>query len=294
MRVLDVCTGSGQVARAAIEVVGIQGSVVGLDGSLGMVAEARQFVPIPLMQGYVERLPVAAQQFDAVTMGYALRHVADLRLVFQEYFRILKPGGRLLVLEFTKPSSKCMYHAARVYLRRVVPAVARLKGRDARTLMEYFWDTIENCVPPEVILQALGEAGFSDRSARFGQIDLFSEYTASRPSELSRPGRARERIPPSKGGEQVPAPVPRGDRGEAGGFPARVVPALAGKCGGSVVQTESHHRRRARLSTWPAPFSGLAGSCRSHAGSKTRDEAVCAVEEAREAGYGSRLEPENV
>ena len=181
MRVLDVCTGSGQVARAAIEVVGTQGSVVGLDGSLGMVAEARQFVPIPLMQGYVERLPVAAQQFDAVTMGYALRHVADLRLVFQEYLRVLKPGGRLLVLEFTKPSSKWMYHAARVYLRRVVPALARLKGRDARTLMEYFWDTIENCVPPEVILQALGEAGFS-APARFGQIDLFSEYTASRPS----------------------------------------------------------------------------------------------------------------
>ena len=181
MSVLDVCTGSGQVARAAIEVVGAQGFVVGLDGSLGMVAEARQFVPIPLMQGYVERLPVAAQQFDAVTMGYALRHVADLRLVFQEYLRVLKPGGRLLVLEFTKPSSRWMYHAARVYLRRVVPALARLKGRDARTLMEYFWDTIENCVPPEVILQALGEAGFS-APVRFGQIDLFSEYTASRPS----------------------------------------------------------------------------------------------------------------
>lgn len=180
MRVLDVCTGSGQVARAAIELVGTQGLVVGLDGSLGMVAEARKEVSIPLAQSYVEYLPIAAQQFDAVTMGYALRHVADLRLVFQEYLRVLKPGGSLLILEFTKPRSKWMYHAARIYLRQVVPAVARLKGRDARTLMEYFWDTIENCVPPEIILQALGEAGFSV-PARFGQIDLFSEYTASRP-----------------------------------------------------------------------------------------------------------------
>jgi demethylmenaquinone methyltransferase/2-methoxy-6-polyprenyl-1,4-benzoquinol methylase len=179
MRVLDVCSGSGQVARAAAGLVGPDGWVCCLDASLCMLKEARQFVEAPLTQAFVERLPVADRTFDALTMGYALRHVADLKQTFEEYRRVLKPGGRLLVLEFTKPRSRVMYHICRLYLRRVVPAMARLRGRDAKTLMEYFWDTIENCVPPETILAALDAAGF-DQVDRFGQIELFSEYTATR------------------------------------------------------------------------------------------------------------------
>jgi len=180
MRVLDVCSGSAQVARAAEQIVGGNGWVCCLDASLCMLREARQFVAAPRTQGFVESLPVADETFDAVTMGYALRHVSDLGVTFAEYRRVLKPGGRLLVLEFTKPRSRLMYLICRFYLRRVVPAMARLRGRNARTLMEYFWDTIDNCVPPETILGALETAGFRDVD-RFGQIELFSEYTATKP-----------------------------------------------------------------------------------------------------------------
>jgi demethylmenaquinone methyltransferase/2-methoxy-6-polyprenyl-1,4-benzoquinol methylase len=180
MRVLDVCTGSGQVARAGIEMVGPSGRVACLDASLGMLYEASRIIDAPLIQGYVERLPIAGGSFDAVTMGYALRHVAELNATFREYHRVLRPGGRLLVLELTRPQSRFMYHGARFYLKRVVPAVSRLKGREARTLMEYFWDTIEDCVSPETILDAMATAGF-EAPRRFGQIELFSEYTATRP-----------------------------------------------------------------------------------------------------------------
>ena len=179
MRVLDVCMGSGQVSRAAVGLVGEHGWVCGLDASINMLREARSCVSIPITQAFVEKLPVANESFDAITMGYALRHVADLRETFAEYRRVLRPGGRLLVLEFTRPSSRIMFMLARFYLRRVVPAFARLKGRDARTLMEYFWDTIENCVPPEVILEAMVDVGFAEPK-RSGQIELFSEYLAVR------------------------------------------------------------------------------------------------------------------
>jgi len=179
MRVLDVCTGSGQVARSGIEMVGPNGWIACLDASLGMLYEASRVVGAPLVQGYVEHLPIAGGTFDAVTMGYALRHVADLNATFREYYRVLRPGGRLLVLELTRPQSRFMYHGARFYLKRVVPAMARLKGREARILMEYFWDTIENCVSPETILGAMATAGF-EAPRRFGQIELFSEYTAVR------------------------------------------------------------------------------------------------------------------
>ncbi len=177
MRVLDVCSGSCQVARAAEEIVGENGWVCGLDASLGMLREGRQFVSAPLAQAFVERLPIDSGVFDAVTMGYALRHVSDLEMTFREYFRVLRPGGRLLVLEFTKPRSTLMFHLSRLYLRRIVPALARLRGRNARTLMEYFWDTIENCVPPETIIEAMRASGFKEIT-RSGQIQLFSEYLA--------------------------------------------------------------------------------------------------------------------
>jgi len=179
MRVLDVCTGSGQVSRAAVDLVEDEGWVCGLDASMNMLRASRPFVSTPLVQALAEMLPVADQSFDAITMGYALRHVADLRATFREYHRVLRPGGRILILEFTRPRSRIMYSLSRFYLRKIVPAVARLKGRDAKLLMEYFWDTIENCVPPETILAALADSGFCSPS-RTGQIELFSEYLAIR------------------------------------------------------------------------------------------------------------------
>lgn len=180
MRVLDVCSGSCQVARAAEDIVGHEGWVCALDASLAMLREGRNFVSAPLTQAFVERLPIVDGAVDAITMGYALRHVADLETTFKEYFRVLKPGGRLLILEFTKPRSKVTFKISRFYLRRVVPALARLRGRKARTLMEYFWDTIENCVPPETIIEALRASGF-ENVGRSGQIQLFSEYLAFKP-----------------------------------------------------------------------------------------------------------------
>lgn len=179
-RVLDVCIGTGLVARAARDLVGAGGEVVGLDASLGMLFEARRVIPMPLVQGYVEKLPLDGERFDFVTMGYALRHVADLRSTFAEYRRVLKPGGKLLVLEMTRPRSRARYRLLRFYLRSVVPALARLRGRDARTIMQYFWDTIDACVPPETIVTAMAGAGLAVPE-RFVLFDLFSEYTAVRP-----------------------------------------------------------------------------------------------------------------
>jgi demethylmenaquinone methyltransferase/2-methoxy-6-polyprenyl-1,4-benzoquinol methylase len=146
-----------------------------------MLIEARKYVDVPLVRGLVENLPFPDDFADAITMGYALRHVADLRATFREYLRVLKPGGRLLLIEFARPRSRVMYYVLRAYLGTVVPALARFKGRDARQMMRYFWDTIEACVPPETILDNLGKAGF-EKAAKYGQIELFAEYTATKPA----------------------------------------------------------------------------------------------------------------
>ena len=183
MRLVDVGTGTGVIARRAQDLVGPEGEVLAVDPSAGMLEQARAAGVVNTATGQGEALPAADGHFDMLTMGYALRHVADLRMAFGEYHRVLAPGGRVLLLEITPPRSRLGYHLLRFYLRRVVPLVTRVfrRSRDAQVLMHYYWDTIENCVPPETILAALRDAGFEqvDRHVIFG---IFSEYSAVKPS----------------------------------------------------------------------------------------------------------------
>lgn len=179
MRVIDVAVGTGLTARAALNATEGAVAVIGVDASLGMLREARAAGSvISLVRGLAEELPLATHTFDFLTMGYALRHVADLRTTFREHHRILKPGGRLLILELTRPSdSGVRYVLTRVYLKHVVPLLAQFgpDGSGARKLMEYYWDTIDHCVPPETVVSALRDAGFQEVERRLF-VGVFSEY----------------------------------------------------------------------------------------------------------------------
>ena len=180
MDVLDLATGTGIVARAAAELAGAE-RVTGLDPSAGMLDQARRQGPLRYVQGFAEKLPFRSRAFDFLSMGYALRHVADLRTTFREAHRVLRPGGKFLVLEITPVRSRVGFAAMRVYLRHVVPILAGALTRspDTKRLFRYYWDTIENCVPPETILGALREAGFAGAERRTVQ-GMFSEYLASK------------------------------------------------------------------------------------------------------------------
>ena len=99
-KLLDVATGTGLVARSAIDVLREPPAVVGLDSSGGMLRKARRTLTSPLVQGRAEALPFRSDRFDLLSMGYALRHVAELEVTFREFLRVLKPGGRLLIVEY--------------------------------------------------------------------------------------------------------------------------------------------------------------------------------------------------
>ncbi len=178
MKILDVATGTGVVARAACKVRGDRAGVVGLDPSIGMLLQARQN-EVSLMQAGAESLPVRDASFDMITVGFALRHFADLRVAFAEFRRVLRPGGTLLILEITPPRSRFSRAALGVYMGRIVPLLARIwTGRnDAATLMRYYWDTTRTCVPPDSILSALSETGFSEPRREIS-LTIFSEYSA--------------------------------------------------------------------------------------------------------------------
>ena len=181
MQLLDVGFGTGLVAREALTLVGAEGGVVGVDPSPGMMSQAR-LAGVELVTGIAEKLPRPDASADFVSMGYALRHIADVQAAFGEFHRVLRPGGRLLVLEITKPANRVGTALLKGYMRAVVPTIARVVGhtrRDTAQLWRYYWDTIEACIPPERVIAALRDAGFGD-VRRTPTLGIFSEYTATR------------------------------------------------------------------------------------------------------------------
>lgn len=177
MKVLDVATGTGLVAREALSIVGPEGSVTGLDPSAGMLEQART-LEFGIVRGLGERLPFCDASFDFVSMGYALRHVADLPALFGEMKRVLRPGGTACVLELTRPRNPTAATSLRLYMTRIVPAIARVAGRPgAGELMRFYWDTIDACVQPHAVLAAMKAAGF-ERPQRVTAMRMFSDYTA--------------------------------------------------------------------------------------------------------------------
>jgi demethylmenaquinone methyltransferase/2-methoxy-6-polyprenyl-1,4-benzoquinol methylase len=182
MRVLDIGTGTGLTAREAAHLAGASAQVIGVDPSAGMMERAKVPAGVRLMCGTAEEIPSPASSADFISMGYALRHVADLSSVLREFMRVLAPGGRVCLLEITAPDSRLQRAALKAYMRGVVPLMARCMAahRDMPKLMRYYWDTIENCAHPSLILAAMCDAGLVD-VYRHVDLGIFSDYCGRKP-----------------------------------------------------------------------------------------------------------------
>ncbi len=182
--VLDVGIGTGLVAREALKLIGPAGKLVGVDPSAGMMDQVK-LPGVELVQGVAEALPRPDASCDFVSMGYAMRHISDVAAAFGEFHRVLRPGGRVVVLEITKPEGRVATALLKGYMRAVVPLIARVVGRrrDTSELWRYYWDTIEACIPPEQVVQTLADAGFRD-VRRNASLGVFSAYTAIKPDHF--------------------------------------------------------------------------------------------------------------
>jgi demethylmenaquinone methyltransferase/2-methoxy-6-polyprenyl-1,4-benzoquinol methylase len=182
MSVLDVGVGTGLTARQAALLAGASGQVRGIDPSSGMIQMAKVPASVQLLLGSAEAIPAASQSADFLCMGYALRHIADMSAAFREFMRVLKPGGRICLMEITRPEGRAARALLKAYMRGVVPFLAGIVGENADSpkLMRYYWDTIDACAPPNEILRAIREAGFVE-DYRFVVLGIFSEYCARKP-----------------------------------------------------------------------------------------------------------------
>jgi demethylmenaquinone methyltransferase/2-methoxy-6-polyprenyl-1,4-benzoquinol methylase len=208
MVLVDVGVGTGLVAREAAVIVGDPTRVIGVDPSPGMLEHAQVPVGVRLLAGSAEHLPVADASVDFVSMGYALRHLDDLATAFGEFRRVLRPGGTLSILEITVPRNAWGRWALKTYMRRIVPWLAsRLsKHRDTPELMRYHWDTIEACLPPSAVMEAMRRAGFGavDRDVEMG---IFSAYRGQKlPTEKHVSPLTIASSPAPAGGLGIPLP----------------------------------------------------------------------------------------
>jgi len=155
-RVLDACCGTGDLAIAARKAGA--GSVVGVDFSEGMLARARGKAPeLEWVQSDVLTLPFEDASFDAAVVGFGVRNVEDLEAGLRELRRVLRPRGRLGILEITTPRG-FLAPFYRVWFDRIVPLLGRLlPGGDAYT---YLPASVRRFPGPEELVSLLERCGF--------------------------------------------------------------------------------------------------------------------------------------
>jgi|SRR5437870_4354101 len=182
-RVLDVCAGTADVALAArpgaARVVGIDFSGAMLALGLQKVRAAGESGRIALVRGDAMRLPAADQSVDAVTVAFGIRNVQRPDIACAEMARVLRPGGRLAILEFGVPRIPGIKRLYLWYFTHVLPRIGRMiSGHDGA--YSYLPASVGTFAPPAEFIDTLRRAGFSDVHAdplTFGIVFL---YTAVR------------------------------------------------------------------------------------------------------------------
>ncbi|MDZ7704816.1 MAG: bifunctional demethylmenaquinone methyltransferase/2-methoxy-6-polyprenyl-1,4-benzoquinol methylase UbiE [Trueperaceae bacterium] len=164
-RVLDVATGTADLAislkryRPEAEVIGVDFAEGMLE--LGRRKVARKGLSVRLEQGDGLNLPYPDASFDALTIAYGLRNFADYQRGLDEFYRVLKPGGRLVVLEFPPPPEGLFGRLFRFYFLRVVPLLGGLlSGR--RSAYRYLPDSVLRFPPPPKLAVMMQRAGFDE------------------------------------------------------------------------------------------------------------------------------------
>ena len=183
---LDVCTGTADVALesrrsapAAARVLGVDFSGAMLTHGLKKVRTAGETSRIALVQGDAMRIPAPTGSADAATVAFGIRNVQRPEVACAEMARVLRPGGRLAILEFGVPRVPWLSGAYMWYFRTVLPRIGRLiSGHNAA--YTYLPASVGSFQPPESVMAMLREAGFADVRAQPLTLGIVYLYTGVR------------------------------------------------------------------------------------------------------------------
>jgi demethylmenaquinone methyltransferase/2-methoxy-6-polyprenyl-1,4-benzoquinol methylase len=171
-RVLDIAAGTG-TSSAALAKSGAE--VIALDFSAGMVEEGRKRHPdLVFVQGDAMKLPFADGEFDAVTISFGLRNVQQPQVALAEMRRVLKPGGRVVICEFSRPPLAVLRAGYHAYLRYVMPLIAGAASSNPEAY-RYLFESIREWPAQPELARWLRDAGFERvgfRNLTFGVVAL--------------------------------------------------------------------------------------------------------------------------
>ena len=165
--VLDIAGGTGDLAARFAQLVGPEGRVVLADinesmlqvGRDKLLDEGRQ-ANIEFVQADAQYLPFPDDSFDCITIAFGLRNVTDKDLALRSMLRVLKPGGRLLILEFSKPKNDLLSKAYDTYSFRVLPLMGRLVTNDSESY-QYLAESIRMHPDQDTMREMMEDAGFT-------------------------------------------------------------------------------------------------------------------------------------
>lgn len=171
--VADIACGTGDLCR---ELADQHLLPVGFDLSLGMLIAAR--TSAPLCQADALRLPLADSSIDGVTCGFALRNLVELEGFFLELARVVRPGGRISLLEVAEPPNKLLRRGHSIYFGKVVPAIGGLISDAAA--YRYLPRSVAYLPAPDEMLRSIEQAGFSEVRRQLLSTGIAQLITATR------------------------------------------------------------------------------------------------------------------
>ncbi len=177
--VLDVATGTADLAIALGKAM--KADVKGLDISAGMLEVGREKVAkrnlknVELVLGDGENLPFADNTFDAVTVAFGVRNFENLEKGLRDIYRVIKPGGQLVVLEFSQPEKAPFKQFYNFYFKNILPTIGKLVSKDSRAYT-YLPESVQAFPYGEAFLNKLNECGYKKNSAKPVTFGIASIY----------------------------------------------------------------------------------------------------------------------
>jgi demethylmenaquinone methyltransferase/2-methoxy-6-polyprenyl-1,4-benzoquinol methylase len=164
--ILDVCTGTGDMAIELCKFWKGNAYIEGIDFSHGLIEIGRKKIKnanlqdkIIFREGDAEKLPYKNEQFDAITIAFGLRNIKNRLKALKEFYRVARPGGCFICLEFSQPTNPFFAHIYSFYLMKLAPFVSKIFGSDPAAY-QYLGNTIKDFPSPPELISLIESAGW--------------------------------------------------------------------------------------------------------------------------------------